>query len=150
MLRFRIVFVLLMLSFSSSVSAQWSTRSFTDDFTGEQTNSLVGSATNGLRMTVSCSPEAQIVSLFRIEDTELFHHGDVDVRWDGGTVESYSFVDRDEFLHLGGAGGSQQFIRKMRLYNELVFRVTMWRDDYVTGRISLAGTDGLLTQIGCN
>ena len=125
---------------SDSVN-RWVVVSQADDFTGESTTfaARVGDDQR-LNLLVSC-PGVMI----SMQDRGLFQGGTVDVRWDDGPVETFTFVDLDRTLVYEGV----DFARKLAEHAEVRVRVTKYRNEQATDTFDLSDAAAAIDAMGC-
>ena len=127
-------------SISDSVN-RWVVVSSEDDFTGESTTfaARVGDDQR-LNLLVSC-PGVMI----SMQDRGLFQGGTVDVRWDDGPVETFTFLDLDRTLVYEGV----DFARKLAEHAEVRVRVAKYRNEQVTDVFNLSDAAAAIDAMGC-
>ena len=102
---------------------------------------------------VNCIQEGPLLSVFLMDGT--FRDGDIDMRWDEGTVELHVHGDRrPEPSRRGWEYGDdyqpefENILGKLKAHSELRLRVWREPDTAVTDRISLSGSGRAIRALG--
>lgn len=129
---------------------QWTVATTQDDFTGETSSMAVGRGAE-LIIAVNCDEDGYSVIVDLI-GRGIFANGDVDVRFDEGEVERYEFFDLNHTLIVTEELRPQvsTLIAGFREHSDLRIRVTKWRSEYVSDRLSLIGANDAIGTLRCN
>ena len=125
-----------------------------DDFSGRTTRMAFATG-DELMLFVFCPRGDEYLVSIRMFDG-IFRDGDVDLRWDEGAIESYSFEDNDDNLAASSASIMPDYeprlrsvVAKLMAHSELRLRVGRWPDTTVTDRISLNGSGRAIRALRC-
>ena len=125
-----------------------------DDFSGRTTR-MAFAAGDELMLFVFCPTGDEYLVSIRMFDG-IFRDGDIDLRWDEGTIESYTFEDNDDNLAASSASIMPDYeprlrsvVAKLMAHSELRLRVGRWPDTTVTDRISLNGSGRAIRALRC-
>ena len=118
------------------------TVSSADDFTGESTTFA---ARVGNDQRLNLRGESCPGVMISMQDRGLFQGGTVDVRWDDGPVETFTFADLDRTLVYEGV----DFARKLAEHAEVRVRVTKYRNEQATDTFDLSDAAAAIDAMGC-
>lgn len=125
-----------------------------DDFSG-RVSRMAFATGDELMLFVNCPLGDEYLVSIRMFDG-IFRDGDVDLRWDEGAIESYTFEDNDDNLAASSSAIMPDYeprlravVAKLMAHSELRLRVGRWPDTTVTDRISLNGSGRAIRALGC-
>ena len=124
-----------------------------DDFSG-RTSRIAYASGDELMLFVFCLTDDYALNVRM--GGEIFRDGDIDMRWDEGAVESYTFKDDNQSLSASTSAimddynpGARAIVAKLMAHSELRVRVGRWPSTTVTDRISLRGSSRAIGALGC-
>ncbi len=141
--------------YSDTQYGEWTYTVRHDDFSGEEIYRAASALGDEVAVFINCVQEGPVLSIFLMDGT--FRDGDVAMRWDGGAVESYTFMATgDQSLAAGGWEHGDDYqpefeniLGKLKAHSELRLRVWREPDTAVTDRISLSGSGRAIRALGC-
>ena len=145
----RIITLLLMLAFTSTVQAQdWEVDRHVDEFTDETLTFINSNGDGNLRLSVSCQPIPRLW-FGMLSRPGVFRNGIVEIRFSGRQSVTYRFVDEDTIL-VSSEADTPGLVSRMLNSSSFIVRVNGLRNRQVVGRFRLNGFSYAYHDAGCS
>ena len=99
-------------------------------------------------LLVTCTATGVGAALSFMDGSGVFHHGQIDIRFDSETAESAEWNDADDFLAIPEGTGNS-FAQRLLAYDQLLIRVTRWRGQPVTDAFNIEATESAMDHLRC-
>ena len=127
----------------------WWLRSEVDEFTDvERRVTAITGRDGSLMLLVTCTATGVGAALSFMDGSGVFHHGQIDIRFDSETAESAEWNDADDFLAIPEGTGNS-FAQRLLAYDQLLIRVTRWRGQPVTDAFNIEATESAMDHLRC-
>ena len=131
-------------------SVNWQLRSTVDAFTDEE------SRTAGLRgrnrellLILSCQNGSVRAAVGFSEESRLFGHGRMDIRFDEERAEQVEWSDEDSILVAPTDDQVNRFAQRLAEHQQLLVRATRWRNDLITEAFDLSMAENAMDYLQC-